>query len=78
MKTYETTSPEQDKILAELREGLRDWLIDAGRKGIDHSLALTALMLFTSSGAAGVASITREEFLDLLGRYFDHYRANIS
>jgi hypothetical protein len=78
MKTYETTTPEQDKILAELRAGLRDWLLGADRKGIDHSLALTALMLFTSSGAAGVANITREEFLDLLGKYFDLYRANIS
>src|SRR5271166_283971 len=35
------STPEQDKILDELREGLRAWLLDAGKKGIDHSLALT-------------------------------------
>ncbi len=78
MKNYETTTPEQDEILADLRAGLRDWLLDAGRRGVDHSLALTALMLFTSSGAAGVTSVTREAFLDLMGKYFDSYRQRIS
>ncbi len=77
-KMYETTTPEQDEILAALRAGLRDWLLDAGHNGVDHSLALTALMLFTASGAAGVTSVTKEDFLDLMGRYFDSYRKSIS
>jgi len=77
-KPFETTTPEQDKILDGLRAGLRAWLLDAGRQGIDHSLAMTALMLFTASGAASSMSITREEFLGVMALYFDTYRKNIS
>ena len=72
--TYQAqvTTPEQDKILDELRKGLSWWLVGAGEKNIDYSLALTALMLFTASGAAGAAT-PREAFLDLMGRYYDMY-----
>lgn len=74
--TYQAqvSTPEQDKILNELREGLSAWLVEAGKKNVDYSLALTALMLFTASGVVG-ANISKQVFLDLMGRYHDMYQA---
>lgn len=66
------TTPEQDAQLQELRAGLSKWLTLEAAKDTDHRLCLTALMLFTASGVAS-AEIPREEFLDLIGRYYDLY-----
>jgi hypothetical protein len=76
--TYQAqvSTPEQDKILDDLREGLRVWLKGVSEKGVDHSLVLTALMLFTASGAAAT-DIPREAFVDLAGRYFDMYKKTL-
>jgi hypothetical protein len=35
-------------------------------------------MLFTASGAASHVDIPREAFTDLMGRYFDMYRASLN
>jgi hypothetical protein len=74
-KTYraEVSTPEQDKILDDLRVGLREWLGAAADKGVDHSLALTALMLFTASGAS-TTDIPKQAFIDLMGKYYDAYK----
>ena len=77
--TYEaqTTTPEQDKILAELNESLTEWLrVQVDDKKIDHSLLLTALMVFTSS-AVSATDIPKEAFVDLMGRYYDIYRTKL-
>jgi hypothetical protein len=66
------TTPEQDARLQELRAGLSRWLTLEAERNTDHRLCLTALMLFTASGVAS-AGIPREEFLDLIGRYYDLY-----
>jgi hypothetical protein len=75
--TYQvtTTTPLEDQQLEYLRAGLVTWLAQAEQKGIEHNLALTALMLFASSGVAASA-IPREAFIDLMTRYYDIYRAN--
>jgi hypothetical protein len=75
--TYEvtTTTPEQGKQLDHLRTGLTTWLMQAEQRGIPHEIALTALMVFTASGVAS-SEIPREAFVDLMGRYYDIYRAN--
>jgi hypothetical protein len=67
------TTPEQDAQLKKLREGLQEWLTKAAEGGVEHGLALTALMLFTASGAAST-DIPREAVLDLMGRYYDLYK----
>ena len=74
--TYQAqvSTPEQDKILDDLREGLRAWLKGAGEQNIDHSLVLTSLMLFTASGVSAT-NIPKEAFVDLMGRYYDMYKA---
>ncbi len=77
MKDYQAhvSTPEEDAQLQHLREGLQEWLKKAADEGIEHGLALTALMLFTASGAAAT-DIPREAVLDLMGRYYDIYRKN--
>jgi hypothetical protein len=72
----QVTTPAEDKILDDLREGLRTWLLDASNRGVDHSLAITALMLFVASGVAAT-DIPREAYLDLAGRYYDMYRKTL-
>ncbi len=74
-ETYraEVSTPEQDKILDDLRDGLREWLATAAGKGVDHSLALTALMLFVASGASAT-DIPKQAFIDLMSRYYDAYK----
>lgn len=76
-KSYQAqvSTPEEDAILAELREGLQAWLKASADKGIEHGLALAALMLFTASGASAT-DIPREAFIDLMTKYYDIYRAN--
>ncbi len=62
-KTIEVqaTTPDQDKKLDCLREGLRVWLEGAAAEGIEHELALTALMLFCASGCASKTDMTLEK-----------------
>jgi hypothetical protein len=76
-KTYQAhvSTPEEDATLAELREGLQAWLKASADKGIEHGLVLAALMLFSASGAAAT-DVSREAFVDLMGKYFDVYREN--
>lgn len=76
-KSYQAhvSTPAEDAILAELREGLQAWLKAAADKNIEHGLALAALMLFTASGAA-TTDISREAFVDMMSKYFDIYRKN--
>jgi len=69
------STPEEDAQLQRLREGLQDWLKRSADDGVEHGLALTALMLFTASGAAAT-DIPREALVDLMGRYYDIYRKN--
>ena len=77
-KTYQakTTTPEQDRVLDELRASLVEWLLKTNEKGIDHSIVLTALMLFTASGVAAT-EIPKEAFLDMMSRYYDIYRTTL-
>ena len=73
---FDTTTPEQDKILDDLREGLRQWLLRAGERDVEHDLCLTALMLFTASGVAS-SNIDKDAFLQVMGHYYDAYRKGI-
>lgn len=72
----QATTPEQDKKLDRLREGLRVWLEEAAADGIEHELALTALMLFCASGCAS-NGIPKDELLGVFGAYYDMYRKNL-
>jgi hypothetical protein len=67
------TTPDQDLVLDELRASLTEWLIAQANKGVNHSLVLTSLMLFTASGVAPT-TISKEAFIDMMGRYYDIYR----
>lgn len=69
----EFSTPEQDKAIRELRDRLAAWLAQAAHDGYDNSLALTALMMFTASGAVSTKRVQREEFLEVMGMYFDLY-----
>jgi hypothetical protein len=69
----ELSTPEQDKAIGELRDRLAAWLAQAAHDGYDHSLALTALMMFTASGAVSTKRVEREEFLEVMAMYFDLY-----
>lgn len=77
-KTIEVqaTTPDQDKKLDRLREGLRVWLEGAAAEGIEHELALTALMLFCASGCAS-NGIPKDELLGVFGAYYDMYKKNL-
>jgi hypothetical protein len=57
----EFSTPDQDKIIGELRQRLVGLIAQAGLDGYDHSLMLTALMLVTSAGAVSTGKVTREE-----------------
>lgn len=72
----EFSTPEQDKVIGELRDSLAKWLAQAALDGYDHSLALTALMMFTASGAVSTHRVSRDEFLEVMGMYFDLYMRN--
>ncbi len=69
----EFSTPEQDEMIRQLRDRLSAWLARAVLDGYDHSLALTALMMFTASGAVSAKRVEREEFLEVMGMYFDLY-----
>lgn len=74
--TYQAhvSTPEEDKIINELGESLSAWMADWITKNTDRGLVLTALMLFTSS-AAVPANVSKEAFVDVMGRYYEMYRA---
>jgi hypothetical protein len=75
-KPRDSTTPEEDEILQELRGGLRVWLQDAAGRSVPHDLCLMALMLFTTSGVAS-AKVPKERFLAAMGRYYDIYETNL-
>ena len=74
--TYQAhvSTPEEDKIMNELGESLRAWMDGRITKNTDCSLVLTTLMLFTASGVVA-ANISKEAFIDLMGRYYDMHLA---
>lgn len=74
--TYQAhvSTPEEDKIINELGESLSAWMAGRITKNTDRSLVLTTLMLFTAS-AAVPANVSKEAFIDLMGRYYDMHLA---
>lgn len=69
----EFTTPEQDKEIGELRMRLVEWIAQATLDGYDTPLVLTTLMMFAASGAVSSRRVERDEFLKVMGMYFDMY-----
>ena len=66
------TTPEEDATIDKLRVGLREWMILASQEGVSHELCVTALMLFSSSGAVALG-MPKDDFLKMMGAYYAIY-----
>lgn len=66
-------TPEQDKAISELRGQLAAWVVQTDAAGYDRSIALAALIMFTSEAAASTKRVTKEELLKVVSMYFDMY-----